>query len=153
MKNVQQNGCSTHKMPNVSAMPRNLNSLCFHIFSLVFVAGLCAAFFGLFARSFFLCGSLFPYAILYLPRKLIVISWLCRYSYNCCIFSHTYSILSSLSLSPGVFSYLYLCAVALLLFDHYEDFRYLDFGLWVFSALSRYFVIQFFSFITQHNMF
>lgn len=92
------------------------------------------------------CVALFPYGILYLPRKLIVISWLCRYSYNCCILKH------------------FSTAIVIIVFDYYEDFRYLDFWLFVlamgfltsfllflvffFSRLVFCFLLLFFSFIT-----
>lgn len=79
-----------------------------------------------------LCGVLFPYDILYLPRKLIVISWLCRYSYNCCILKH------------------FSTAIVIIVFDYYEDFRYLDFWLFVLAMVFlHHFCYSWFSFFSR----
>lgn len=105
--------CNTFKMPNVFAMPRNLNSLCIIFCCFVFFCCGC----GCCCRCHCCCCvALFPYGILYLPRKLIVISWLCRYSYNCCISKH------------------FSAAIVIIVFDYYEDFRYL--GFWLFRLGS-----------------
>lgn len=129
MKNVLQNNCIKLTISRTAKFEFVVHQLLLFLFDSFIVALLCCLSTLLHYRWRWcfvcVCVCFLPYDILYLPRKLIVISWRCRYSYSCCIFNrlaHTFFVASFILVV--LIDLLYVCKTsALLLLDYYENFR------------------------------